>query len=78
MLHQTATSEDGLVLPYGGHATHNGELLNMLELNTLVKISLKTTKSKMDFLSTVGSGTTLENLVSYKVMMMVMNFTVEL
>jgi hypothetical protein len=51
--HQTATSEDGLVLPYGGSMLPTMvELLNMLELNTLVKLSLKTTKSKMDFLST--------------------------
>jgi hypothetical protein len=43
------------------------------------QLSLKTTKEQNGFsFYSVGSGTTLENLVSYKVMMMVMNFTVEL
>jgi hypothetical protein len=32
MLHQTATSEDGLVLPYGGHATHNGGTLKYVRV----------------------------------------------
>jgi hypothetical protein len=57
------------------NATHNGGTLKYVRVEYAGHHS-KQRRNGFSFYS-VGSGTT-RNLVSYKVMMMVMNFTVEL
>ena len=64
----TATSEDGLALPYGGtNATHNGGSLKYVRVEYAGK-KITDGTSEMNGFSfySVGSGTILENLVSYK------------
>jgi hypothetical protein len=64
----TATSEDGLALPYGGtNAMHNGGSLKYVRVEYAGK-KITDGTSEMNGFSfySVGSGTTLENLVSYK------------
>ncbi|HLF50732.1 hypothetical protein [Flavobacterium sp.] len=64
----TATSEDGLNLPYGGtNATHNGGSLKYVKVQYAGK-KITDGTSEMNGFSfySVGSGTVLENLVSYK------------
>ena len=64
----TATSEDGLSLPYGGtNATHNGGTLRYVRVEYAGK-KITDGTSEMNGFSfySVGSGTILENLVSYK------------
>lgn len=65
---QTATSEDGLNLPYGGsNDTHNGGILKYVRVEYAGK-KITDGTSEMNGFSfySVGSGTVLENLVSYK------------
>lgn len=65
---QTATSEDGLSLTYGGsNATHNGGTLKYVRVEYAGK-KITDGTSEMNGFSfySVGSGTVLENLVSYK------------
>lgn len=64
----SATSEDGNNLPYGGtDATHNGGILKYVRVEYAGK-KLTDNTSEMNGFSfySVGSGTTLENLVAYK------------
>lgn len=64
----TATSEDGLALPYGGtNPTHNGGSLKYVRVEYAGK-KITDGTSEMNGFSfySVGSGTILENLVSYK------------
>ncbi|MGX7667551.1 hypothetical protein [Flavobacterium pedocola] len=64
----TATSEDGLALPYGGtNAAHNGGSLKYVRVEYAGK-KITDGTSEMNGFSfySVGSGTVLENLVSYK------------
>lgn len=64
----TATSEDGLALPYGGtNAMHNGGSLKYVRVEYAGK-KITDGTSEMNGFSfySVGSGTILENLVSYK------------
>ena len=64
----TATSEDGLALPYGGsNATHNGGSLKYVRVEYAGK-KITDGTSEMNGFSfySVGSGTVLENLVSFK------------
>jgi len=64
----TANSEDGLALPYGGtNATHNGGSLKYVRVEYAGK-KITDGTSEMNGFSfySVGSGTILENLVSYK------------
>jgi hypothetical protein len=64
----SATSEDGLALPYGGtNATHNGGSLKYVRVEYAGK-KITDGTSEMNGFSfySVGSGTVLENLVSYK------------
>ena len=64
----TANSEDGLALPYGGiNATHNGGSLKYVRVEYAGK-KITDGTSEMNGFSfySVGSGTVLENLVSYK------------
>ena len=64
----SATSEDGNNLPYGGtNATHNGGVLKYVRVEYAGK-KLTDNTSEMNGFSfySVGSGTTLENLVAYK------------
>lgn len=64
----TATSEDGLALPYGGtNPTHNGGSLKYVRVEYAGK-KITDGTSEMNGFSfySVGSGTVLENLVSYK------------
>jgi hypothetical protein len=64
----SATSEDGLALPYGGtNATHNGGSLKYVRVEYAGK-KITDGTSEMNGFSfySVGSGTTLQNLVSYK------------
>jgi hypothetical protein len=64
----TAISEDGLALPYGGtNATHNGGSLKFVRVEYAGK-KITDGTSEMNGFSfySVGSGTILENLVSYK------------
>lgn len=64
----TATSEDGLALPYGGNNdTHNGGILRYVRVEYAGK-KITDGTSEMNGFSfySVGSGTILENLVSYK------------
>jgi hypothetical protein len=65
---QTATSEDGLALPYGGsNATHNGGTLKYVRVEYAGQVITQNNKEQNGFsFYSVGSGTTLENLVSYK------------
>lgn len=63
-----ATSEDGLALPYGGtNAAHNGGSLKYVRVEYAGK-KITDGTSEMNGFSfySVGSGTVLENLVSYK------------
>jgi hypothetical protein len=63
----TATSEDGLNLPYGGtNPTHNGGSLKYVRVEYAGK-KITDGTSEMNGFSfySVGSGTVLENLVSY-------------
>ncbi|MEW5676825.1 hypothetical protein ABGT15_10965 [Flavobacterium enshiense] len=64
----SATSEDGLALPYGGtNASHNGGSLKFVRVEYAGK-KITDGTSEMNGFSfySVGSGTVLENLVSYK------------
>ena len=64
----TANSEDGLALPYGGtNAAHNGGTLRYVRVEYAGK-KITDGTSEMNGFSfySVGSGTILENLVSYK------------
>jgi hypothetical protein len=64
----TATSEDGLAVAYGGtNATHNGGSLKYVRVEYAGK-KITDGTSEMNGFSfySVGSGTVLENLVSYK------------
>lgn len=64
----SATSEDGLALSYGGtNATHNGGSLKYVRVEFAGK-KITDGTSEMNGFSfySVGSGTVLENLVSYK------------
>lgn len=64
----SATSEDGLNLPYGGtNAAHNGGSLKYVRVEYAGK-KITDGTSEMNGFSfySVGSGTVLENLVSYK------------
>jgi hypothetical protein len=64
----SATSEDGLALPYGGtNALHNGGSLKYVRVEYAGK-KITDGTSEMNGFSfySVGSGTVLENLVSYK------------
>lgn len=64
----SATSEDGLALPYGGtNAGHNGGSLKYVRVEFAGK-KITDGTSEMNGFSfySVGSGTVLENLVSYK------------
>jgi hypothetical protein len=63
----TATSEDGLAMPYGGtDAAHNGGTLKYVRVEYAGK-KITDGTSEMNGFSfySVGSGTTLENLVSF-------------
>jgi len=64
----TSTSEDGLALPYGGtNPTHNGGTLRYVRIEYAGKKLADGTKELNGFsFYSVGSGTVLENLVSYK------------
>lgn len=64
----TKTSEDGLNLPYGGtNAAHNGGVLRYVRVEYAGK-KITDGTSEMNGFSfySVGSGTTLDHLVSYK------------
>jgi len=64
----SATSEDGLAQPYGGtNANHNGGSLKYVRVEYAGK-KITDGTSEMNGFSfySVGAGTTLENLVSYK------------
>lgn len=64
----SATSEDGLAVPYGGtNAAHNGGSLKFVRVEYAGK-KITDGTSEMNGFSfySVGTGTTLENLVSYK------------
>ncbi|WP_395076970.1 hypothetical protein [Flavobacterium sp.] len=65
---QTATSEDGLGVIYGGsNATHNGGSLKYVRVEYAGQVITTNSKEHNGFsFYSVGSGTTLENLVSYK------------
>ena len=65
---QTATSEDGLALLYGGaNATHNGGTLKYVRVEYAGQVITQNNKEQNGFsFYSVGSGTILENLVSYK------------
>lgn len=65
---QTATSEDGLGLTYGGaDATHNGGTLKYVRVEYAGQVITQNSKEQNGFsFYSVGSGTILENLVSYK------------
>lgn len=64
----TSTSEDGNALPYGGtNATHNGGSLNYVRVEYAGAKLADGTKELNGFsFYSVGSGTTLDHLVSYK------------
>jgi hypothetical protein len=64
----TATSEDGLSLSYGGtNATHNGGTLKYVRVEYAGQVITQNSKEQNGFsFYAVGSGTILENLVSYK------------
>lgn len=65
---QTAVSEDGLGLTYGGsNATHNGGSLKYVRVEYAGQVITSNSKENNGFsFYSVGSGTVLENLVSYK------------
>jgi hypothetical protein len=65
---QTATSEDGLAKTYGGsNPTHNGGSLKYVRVEYAGQVITTNSKEHNGFsFYSVGSGTTLENLVSYK------------
>lgn len=65
---QTAVSEDGLSKTYGGsNATHNGGSLKYVRVEYAGMVITTNNKEHNGFsFYSVGSGTTLENLVSYK------------
>lgn len=65
---QTAASEDGLALSYGGtNAAHNGGSLKYVRVEYAGQVITSNAKEHNGFsFYSVGSGTTLENLVSYK------------
>ncbi|WP_443939834.1 hypothetical protein [Pedobacter sp. MW01-1-1] len=65
---QTATSEDGLNLSYGGsNTTHNGGTLKYVRVEYAGRVITTNSKEQNGFsFYSVGSGTVLENLVSYK------------
>lgn len=64
----SSTSEDGNALPYGGtNATHNGGSLNYVRVEYAGSKLADGTKELNGFsFYSVGSGTTLDHLVSYK------------
>jgi hypothetical protein len=64
----TSTSEDGLALTYGGsNSTHNGGTLKYVRVEYAGQVITQNNKEQNGFsFYAVGSGTTLENLVSYK------------
>ncbi|WP_282787025.1 hypothetical protein [Flavobacterium croceum] len=64
---QTATSEDGLALTYGGsNAAHNGGTLKYVRVEYAGQVITTNSKEHNGFsFYSVGSGTVLENLVSY-------------
>lgn len=64
---QTAISEDGLTLSYGGsNPTHNGGTLKYVRVEYAGQVITQNNKEHNGFsFYSVGSGTTLENLVSY-------------
>lgn len=64
---QTATSEDGLALSYGGsNTTHNGGSLKYVRVEYAGQVITTNSKEHNGFsFYSVGSGTVLENLVSY-------------
>lgn len=65
---QTAVSEDGLGLTYGGSNTaHNGGTLKYVRVEYAGLVITSNSKEHNGFsFYSVGAGTTLENLVSYK------------
>jgi flagellar hook-associated protein FlgK len=65
---QSATSEDGLALKYGGsNATHNGGSLKYVRVEYAGQVITTNNKENNGFsFYSVGSGTTLDHLVSYK------------
>lgn len=65
---QTAISEDGLALPYGGsNAAHNGGSLKYVRVEYAGQVITTNSKENNGFsFYSVGSGTVLENLVAYK------------
>jgi hypothetical protein len=65
---QTATSEDGQALVYGGsNAAHNGGSLKYVRVEYAGQVITTNNKEHNGFsFYSVGSGTVLENLVSYK------------
>jgi hypothetical protein len=65
---QTSNSEDGLLLPYGGtNAVHNGGSLKYVRVEYAGRVITTNSKEQNGFsFYSVGSGTVLENLVSYK------------
>lgn len=65
---QTAISEDGLGLSYGGsNATHNGGSLKYVRVEYAGQVITSNSKENNGFsFYSVGSGTVLENLVAYK------------
>jgi hypothetical protein len=65
---QTATSEDGLAKIYGGsNPTHNGGILKYVRVEYAGQVITTNSKEHNGFsFYSVGSGTILENLVSYK------------
>ncbi len=65
---QTATSEDGLSKIYGGsNATHNGGSLKYVRVEYAGQVITTNSKEHNGFsFYSVGSGTTLDHLVSYK------------
>lgn len=65
---QTATSEDGLGLTYGGsNSTHNGGSLKYVRVEYAGLVITSNSKEHNGFsFYSVGSGTTLDHLVSYK------------
>lgn len=65
---QTAISEDGQSLSYGGsNAQHNGGTLKFVRVEYAGQVITQNNKEQNGFsFYSVGAGTTLENLVSYK------------
>jgi len=65
---QTAVSEDGQTLTYGGsNENHNGGTLKFVRVEYAGQVITQNNKEQNGFsFYSVGAGTTLENLVSYK------------